>query len=51
MFVAGTFSGAVASYCSPCPNGFTCDDPSKPPELCTANKYWNNAGKVSSEVK
>ena len=44
--ILGTWSSNASSSCLPCPNGFTCDDPSNPVS-CPSGTYWNNAGNVS----
>ena len=48
MFVLppGTYSGAGAGLCSPCPAGKSCADPSVTPVDC-ANGYYSTGGTVS----
>lgn len=46
-----TYSGFGAQYCSACPVGSTCDDPSLNPSPCNDGTYWTNSEGVSLHVE
>ena len=40
--------GFGAQFCTPCPVGSTCDDPTAIPIPCSDGTYWSNADEVGS---